>query len=178
MPEVASHKYICVYPRQKGVTLIELIITIVVLGIALSALVTSLSSAISRSSTPFWEGQALELTQAYLDEILSMKFDDASPSGGGKVETTDNPCVLSNEGQARDNFDDVDDYENVIDSPPTLIDTTIDMSEYQNYSVSIRVQCAGLDLGLSDNELAKRISVSVTVPSGDNRTVSVYRGNF
>ncbi len=175
--------------KQHGVTLIELVITIVVLSIALSALVTGLSTGITRSAQPMWEGKALELTQAYLDEILAKKFDDQTPVGGGQVLVADSPCTLENESQARVLFDDVDDYHGVSDKPPVLTDADADMTaqmeaRYKNYQVDITVVCAGTQLGttnatlLTDNTLAKRITVSVSVPSGEVRTVSVYKGNF
>ena len=163
---------------QAGVTLIELIITIVVMGIALAALVSSLSVGIGRSAQPMWEGKALELSQAYLDEVLAMAFDDQTPSGGGEVLAAENPCSYSNEGQGRELYDDVDDYNGVSDSPPVLIDSTIDMSRYTNYQVDITVVCAGTDLGLDNNDMAKRITVTVSVPSGESRSVAIYKGNY
>lgn len=164
--------------KQGGVTLIELVITIVILGIALGALVSALSTGISQSATPMWEGKALEISQAYLDEILAMSFDDATPVGGGEVLGAANPCTISNEGQSRAQFDDVDDYHGLSDSPPSLIETSIDMSSYNNYRVEVAVACAGTELGYSNNRFAKRIQVTVTVPGGESRTVAVYKGNF
>ena len=159
-------------------TLIELIITIVVMGIALAALVSSLSVGIGRSTQPMWEGKALELSQAYLDEVLAMKFDYQTPSGGGVVSAGQNPCTYSNDGQSRELYDDVDDYNGVSDSPPVLIDSTIDMSRYTNYQVDIAVICAGTELGLDDDNMAKRITVTVSVPSGESRSVAIYKGNY
>ena len=164
--------------RQKGVTLIELIITIVIIGIAMSALVSALTTGISRSAQPMLEGKALELSQAYLDEIQAMRFDDQSPIGGGAVLAASNPCTMSNEGQARTVFDDVDDYNGVNDSPPVLIESGIDMSAYANYRVMVSVACAGSELSLSSNALAKRINVTVVLPSGESRDVAIYKGNF
>lgn len=166
--------------KQLGVTLIELIVTIVIIGIAMSALITALSTGIANSATPLWEGKALELSQAYLDEVLAMKFDESSPSGGGEVAIGAVACTSGSysDGESRSNFNDVDDYHNLNDAPPVLIDSTIDMSEYSNYSVTAQVSCAGTELGLSNNASAKRISITVTVPGGESRTVSIYRGNF
>ena len=163
---------------QAGVTLIELVITIVVLGIALAGLVSALSVGIGRSAQPMWEGKALELTQAYLDEILAMAFDDQTPSGGGEVSAALTPCSYSNEGQGRELFDDVDDYNGVSDNPPVLIDSTIDMSRYTNYQVDILVVCAGTDLGLDSDDMAKRITITISVPSGEARSVAIYKGNY
>ena len=165
-------------PSQSGVTLIELIITIVVMGIALAALVSSLSVGIGRSAQPMWEGKALELSQAYLDEILAMAFDDQTPVGGDEVLAGQNPCTFSDDGQSRELYDDVDDYHGVSDAPPVLIDSTIDMSRYANYQVDISVACAGTDLGLDSNDMAKRITVTVSVPSGETRSVAIYKGNY
>lgn len=161
--------------KQQGVTLIELIITIVVLGIALSALVTALSDGIGRSTTPLWESRSLELTQAYLDEILAMKYDGTQPSGGGVIAGA---CVISNDGQTRQNFDDVDDYNGLNDDPPQLIESSLDMSTYSEFSVSVDVTCAGTEVGLSSNAFAKRVTVTVNVPGGVTRSVAVYKGNF
>lgn len=161
--------------KQSGTTLIELVITIVVLGIALAALSSALSSGISRGATPGWESKALELAQAYADEALAMKFDAAQPIGGGPLSA---PCSISSDGQNRADFDDVDDYNALSESPPQLITNSVDMSQYQNYRVQISVSCAGTELGFSDNRYAKRISVTVFAPAGDSRVVSVYRGNF
>jgi len=172
MKERASLKF------QSGVTLIELVITIVVLGIALASLVSALSQGVGQSATPLWESKALELQQAYLDEILAMAFDDATPVGGGEVSAAANPCVLANEGQTRQNYDDVDDYNGLSDAPPVLIDSSINMAEYAQYQVTAVVSCAGTELGLSADRFAKRITVTVIAPTGQSRIVSVYKGNF
>ena len=183
-PNLSSSASRLKHPRQGGLTLIELVITIVVLGIALSALVSALTTGIGRSAQPMWESKALELSQAYLDEILAKKFDDGTPLGGGQVALVASPCTQSNEGQARAMFDDVDDYHGVVDAPPTLSDSGISMARYGNYRVEISVVCAGTELGSSNGSLlsavslAKRITVSVGVPSGEVRSVSVYKGNF
>lgn len=163
---------------QMGVTLVELVITIVVVGIALSALISALTTGITNSTTPLWESKALTLSQAYLDEISAMRFDDQTPVGGGEVSAAVSPCIASNEGQSRAGFDDVDDYNGLSDTPPVLIDSTIDMAEYSAYQVSVLVLCAGSELGLSNNNLAKRITVIVQTPTGDSRSVAIYKGNF
>jgi MSHA pilin protein MshD len=161
--------------KQTGTTLIELVITIVILGIALATLSSALSSGISRSATPGWESKALEIIQAYADEVLAMKFDGSQPVGGGPLSMA---CSISNDGQNRADFDDVDDYNALSESPPQLISNTVDMAQYQNYRVVISVSCAGTELGFADNRYAKRISITVYAPAGDSRVVSVYRGNF
>jgi MSHA pilin protein MshD len=166
--------------RQNGVTLIELVITIVVIGIAMSGLISALSTGIVNSSTPLWESKALALSQAYLDEIQAMRFDEQTPIGGGELANASVNCTAAafDDSEARDSFDDVDDYHGLSDAPPGLIEAGINMAEYANYEVTVQVACAGTDLGLSDDALAKRITVSVTVPGGESRSVAIYKGNF
>lgn len=165
---------------QQGVTLVELIITIVVIGIAMSALISALSTGIVNSSTPLWEGKALELSQAYLDEIQAMKFDEDTALGGGELAAGSVKCTVAgfDDSEARVLFDDVDDYHNLTDAPPILIDSTINMDEYASYSVLVQVACAGTELGLANNTSAKRVTVTVTVPGGESRSVAYYKGNF
>lgn len=164
--------------RKFGFTFIELLITIIVIGIALSALMSALSTSVIQGATPLWEGKALALGQAYMDEIVPLRFDDQSPEAGGEVAAGLSPCDISNEGQSRNLFDDVDDYNGVNDQPPTLLQSSFNMSSYANYAVSISVSCAGDELGLSALHLAKRITLNIIGPSGEVRTLSVYRGNF
>jgi MSHA pilin protein MshD len=165
---------------QHGVTLIELVITIVVIGIALSALISALSTGIINSSTPLWESKALELSQAYLDEIQAMKFDEQTDSGGGSLVNSAVSCAAIdfNDAEARSEYDDVDDYHDLTDSPPILIQAATNIDDYDSYEVSVQVSCAGNDLGLANNESAKRITVTVTVPGGESRRVALYKGNF
>jgi MSHA pilin protein MshD len=166
--------------RQDGVTLIELIITIVVLGIALSALVSALSTGIANSSLPLLESKALELGQAYLDEIQAMRFDENSDIGGGQLAAAAIACNAANfsDGETRALYDDVDDYHNLNDAPPILIDSTINMSKYAGYGVTAQVVCAGTELGLANNNLAKRITLTITLPNNSSRSIAFYRGNF
>lgn len=161
--------------KQMGVTLIELVITIVVLGIALSAMISSLSTGIAQSANPLWESRSLELTQAYLDEILAMKFDGTQSAGGGVIT---GGCAISDDGQLRREFDDIDDYNGLLDAPPVLIESSLDMTTYGEFSVAITVTCSGTELGLVDDSLAKRITITVTVPGGVTRSIAVYKGNF
>ena len=70
------------YRRQRGITLIELVITIVVLSIALTAITLTLSEGISRSSDTLLELRAVALAQAYLDEVVGKRFDENSANTG------------------------------------------------------------------------------------------------
>lgn len=153
----------------KGFSLIELIITIVVLGVALSALTSSIFTGVGRNADPLWQSKATQLSQSYLDEILSMRYQEDSPLGGGSVGT----CSLagSEAGEtSRSLYDDVDDYNGLIESADFLDTTTL--SNYSGYNVSIEVTC---------NDVAtnsKLIAVTITSPTNQNLVFSVIRGDF
>src|SRR5690554_3731606 len=70
------------FHRQSGVTLIELIVFIVVVGIALTTIVMAMNSSLIRSVDPLLNVRALECAYAKLDEINARKFDRNSPTGG------------------------------------------------------------------------------------------------
>ena len=81
--------------KNGGFTLIEVIVTIVVLSVAATAIMSMFTNTIRTSADPMIQQQALSIAEAYMEEILLKPFSDP---GGGVGET------------ARDEFDDVSDY--------------------------------------------------------------------
>jgi len=161
------------YSREKGFSLIELVITIVVLGIALSALTASLFSGVGRNADPLWQSKATQLSQAYLDEILSMRYQENSPLGGGTVGT----CVIAgnevDEG-SRSLFDDVDDYDGLIETADFLDATTV--SDYAGYTVNIDVTCVGPNNIAAIN--SKLIALTIISPTNQKIVFSVFRADL
>ncbi|MDY7559190.1 prepilin-type N-terminal cleavage/methylation domain-containing protein [Pseudomonas sp. 10B1] len=64
--------------RQRGVTLVELVLTIAIIGIAAVALFTAMAAITSQSADPLLRQQSLDIASAYLEEILLKDFADAS----------------------------------------------------------------------------------------------------
>lgn len=172
--------------RQRGVTLIELVISIVVMGIAMAALMQAFSISINQSGDPLWRNKTLKLAQLYLDEIIAKNYDHATPVGGLPVEASPgcSAADLGPEGaEDRESYNDVDDYDGYSESPPTGV-TDVDLSGYAGYTVSIEVECDGDSVAaentagtVSDNH-AKLITVSITTPYNDTLSLSAYKGNF
>ena len=165
--------------KQKGMTLVEMVISIVLISIAMTAMLTVFSTSMGRSADPLWKNKSLKLAQAYLDEILSKKYDANTPLGGIPAATSANiSCdVAGPAGGGRENYDTVDDYNHLSDHPPKLV-TNTSMTGYGEYTVNVTVVCAGDDVGLSENEYAKLITVTVIPPNNASMPFSVYRGNF
>ncbi|MGF1733099.1 type IV pilus modification PilV family protein [Photobacterium kasasachensis] len=84
--------------RQAGFTLIEGIISIVILGIAMITLTSFLFPQAERSATPYYQARASAIGNAFLNEVLSRKFDEYSdPFGDSAVrcgEAGAQPCTI------------------------------------------------------------------------------------
>jgi len=164
--------------KQQGVTLVELVISIVIISIAMVAMMSSFSLSMSHSADPLWHNKTLKLGQLYLDEILAKKYDELSPIGGLPIVTSPSCSGLGAEGaETRATFDDVDDYHGITNSVPTSLTATLD-SSYDDYRISITVECDGTDVGASGNNHAKIIKVIVTPPNQNPMTFAAYKGNY
>jgi MSHA pilin protein MshD len=89
--------------RQAGMTLVELVITIVIIGIAAAALFSAMAAITGRSADPLLRQQSLAVAEAYLEEVLLQPFLD--PTGA--------VCPAAPAGRA--NFDNVCDYNGLND---------------------------------------------------------------
>ncbi len=149
----------------RGVTLVELIVFIVIISVALVVLLNVFAFQVTNSVDPVARVKALERGQAVLDEILSRKFAEDTPTGGvpacGSVDDPDGICAgITSDGD----FDDVGDYNGITDNTDS------------NYPVSIQVAPAGADLGLGNN--GRLITVTVTASNGETLTLNAYKANF
>ena len=169
-------------PRQKGTTLIELVMTIVIISVAIAGVVGAFSLIAGRSADPLNQTRAVALSQLYMDEILAKQFADESPIGGGAVDKTKADCLnigvddIDVDDESRSTFNDVDDYDVLDDYPPKNSEED-SLGGYSNFRVSVSVQCAGTEVDLADYQ-AKRIDITITDPSGNDYLFSAYRGNF
>ena len=179
---------VLVYPKSKysfkptkalgkkgasGFSLIELVISIVIIGIALSALSSSLFSAVGRNADPLSQAKATHLSQAYLDEILAMRYQEDSPFGGGSIGTCTEDGPEAGE-TSRNLYDDVDDYNGLTESAKFLDATTT--SNYSGYNIVIRVQCVNL-INVPPNS-SKLITITITTPANQVLVFSAVRADL
>ncbi len=169
---------------EQGFSLIETILTIAIISISLVVLVSAWSGAAKRSGDAFWQAKTAYLGQAYIEEVMTKRFDENSPVGGVPACTTAT-CSASlgvdklSDGvtdEPRAQFDDVDDYDGLIESP-SINALGVIRADYSNYQVAIRVVYAGTDFG-RPNRTLKKISVTVTPPDETPQLFVVYRGNY
>jgi len=142
---------------QAGVTLIELIISIIIISIALSGILVVMNLTVSRSADPLIYHQSLAIAESYLEEILLQAYIDPDGVNG----ETDRAL-----------FDDVDDYndlndDGVHDQKGTAVSTLT------NYTVSVNITSRIL----ADSMNAKQITVTVS-NSGFNLNLVGYKASY
>jgi len=150
--------------RQHGTTLIELIISIIVIGVALSGILLVMNQNIGTSSNPLIQHQAIAIGEAYLEEILQKPFSDPqAPDGEAN----------------RNQYDDIDDYNAIVAQVPRDQNGNA-IAGLGNYRVTVTV--VNEAIGPAGNQApagqAFRVTVSIATPTNANVQISGYRTNF
>lgn len=153
-----------------GFTLIEIIVTIVVLSIASTALLSVFTSTVSTSANPMIQQQAIAIAEAYMEEILLKDFSDPQ---GGELGTAES-------GETRASYDDVQDYNSLAPgAAPT--DQNNGSIGVTGYSVTISVvmpSSTAEELNGIPAADTRRIDISVNHPAIDPINLSGYRTNY
>ena len=139
-----------------GVTLLELITTIVVIAVAAPTLMSVFSSTIQTSADPMFQHQALSIAEAYMEEILLKDF-AIGP------ETT------------RASFDDVRDYNGLTDVGARDQSNNL-IAGLNDYTISVTVANEGLNGIAAADSL--RIDLIVSHALIDDILLSGYRVNY
>lgn len=143
--------------KHHGVSLIELIAFIVIVSIALTALIAVYVQSASNNVDPIIRVRLLEAAQSRLDQIIALKYDESTPSGGIPACGSSSATALACTNAPDANMNDVDDFHNAADQP------------YANYDRLVTVATDGN---------RKLITVTVTAPNNEAVTLSAYRYNF
>ena len=161
--------------RQAGVGLIDVIVAIVVMSIALTAVVSIFVVTTKSSADPMQRQQAQLIAEAYLDEILLKRFLD--PSTGTLCPAPEASRVL---------FDNVCDYNNLNEAPTDQFGNAI--TNLSTYNVAVVVVTSNVPATLSLNTLNNtgvnkvvRIDITVRRPGAAGpilATLSGYRTNY
>lgn len=147
--------------RQRGVTLIELVVSIVVIAIAAGGVLGVLSRSVGRSADAMIMSQAVSIAEAYLEEITLKPFVD--PNGiDGETQRTD--------------FDDVDDYNGLVDVG-ARDQLGVAPSELSRYTVAVTVTPTSALTGVPSGD-AERIDVRVTYAPNVTVVLTGYRTRY
>ncbi|MGB5256261.1 MAG: type II secretion system protein [Woeseiaceae bacterium] len=144
--------------KQRGVTLVELLVSIVIVSIAASSVLGVLSMTTAASADPMIRHQAAAIAEAYLEEIMLKPITD--------------PDGIDGEA-ARADFDDLDDYNGLVDTGARdQFGTPIAALGSYNVGVSV-APSSGLPAVPAGDAL--RVDVVVTRGSDINFVLSGYR---
>ncbi len=145
--------------RQTGTTLIELVISIVIIGIAASGVLLALNQTTRHSADPMLNEQAVAIAQSYLEEVMLQAYSDpGGPAEGGRAD-----------------FDDVDDYHGLADNGGAVDREGNLVPGLSPYNIAITVSATTLN-----GTAAKRIDVDVSHDGFPELAValSAYRTNY
>ena len=127
---------------ERGFTLIEAIVAIVVIGVALAGVLLAVSASVRGSADPVVQRQMLALAQQYMEEVQLKPWAAAANAAPA--------------GCARDTYNDLLDYHGYSNSVCAIDGTAI--AALAGYTVNISV-AAGTLGGVA---AARRITVTVT----------------
>ncbi len=144
--------------RQSGVSLIELILSIVIISISLTGVFTVINLTVTHSANPVVQQQALAVAETYLEEIL--------------LQAYQNDPVNGYSGADRSLFDDVDDYNGLND---TGVHDHLGnaVSSLANYNVQVTVSAPQTLSGV----WVKKITVAVS-GVGSGLDLIAYRADY
>lgn len=144
--------------RQRGVTLVEVVVAIVVVSIAVAAVLGVLSRNVGSSADAMVLSQAVSIAEAYIEEITLKPLADPDGVDG---ET------------ARAAFDDVDDYDGLVDAG--AVDQFGNaIPALSGYTVSVSV-AGSAALPAVPSADALRVDVRVQHPPGVDLLLSAYK---
>jgi MSHA pilin protein MshD len=130
--------------RARGVSLIEVMLAIVIIGAGLAGVLSAFGAATRQSADPVLHKQMLALAEEMMEEILLRPYASAANAAPA--------------GCARDTFNDLADYHGYSSgSSPCTVDGTV-VSALAGYTVSVAVVADTLG-GVA---AARRITVTVT----------------
>lgn len=154
---------------ESGLTLIELVISIVVISIALLGTLEVMRRTTLGSADPMLLHQGVAVAESYLEEILLNAFYDPDLGAGGGV------CPAPE--ASRPLFDNVCDY-NGLDDAGAADQDGLAIAGLALYRIRVSVDTAATLGGLTGPTRVVRADVRVTHPNGVDFMLSGYRTEF
>lgn len=156
---------------QRGFTLIEMIIFIVIVGVALAGVLSVLSITAKSSADPIQPKQALLVAESMLEEILLKDYCDPDTVDRTTIPAT---CGAHTTEAKRNLYDDVGDYAGYSSTGIFSLDElATSVAGLESYSVVVDVS-AELTV---QSATGRRVTVTVSV-GGNNYALSAYRFNY
>jgi MSHA pilin protein MshD len=149
---------------HKGVSLIELVVSIVVLAIASVGIFSALGTIVGRSADPLIREQSIAIAEAYLEEITLSQF------------ATLGACPAVPPPGGRANYSHVCHYNGLADTGARDQNNN-PIAGLGAFNVSVAVTASGALNGIAASEVL-RIDVTVLGPTNEPFSLSGYRTNY
>lgn len=165
------------HAAQSGLTLVELIVFIVVVGVGLAGVLVVLNATVKSSADPLVRKQALAVAEAMLDEIMSKSYendpnDSANTSATLGCTANTNPTCRQNTPADRARYNDVDDY-NGWNQNGVFDLSGNPVSGLGRYTVTVGVAL----LNNFNGVVGKQTTVTVSA-GAESVAIAGFRGNF
>lgn len=147
---------------QRGLTLVELIVSMVIISIALGGVLMVMNFTVSHSADPMIQHQAIAIAESYMEEIVLQRYNN--PPGGYT-------------GTTRNLFDDVFDYNGMNDSGAKDQNGNA-IAGLENYTVTVIVSDPA-DFGPAGSVVqARKVTVRVQRGTEMDLTLTGYRTDY
>jgi len=157
------------FALQRGVTLVELVMAIVIISIAVVSVLNLFALTAGRSADPLLTRQSLAIAESLLEEIMSQPFTINDLDGGANAI---GPEAGESRGSTTAPFDHVDDYHGYTMNGIVGADGTA-VAGLENFGATVTVQQQALDnIG---NTAGLLVTVTVTPPGGAPVSLSGFR---
>lgn len=156
--------------NKKGFTLIEVIMVIVILGIILPGIMMYFIQGVKNSADSQRRATAIFLAEGLMEEIISKKWDEVAVINA----TCSNASAIGADAEARIGHDDVDDFNNLNNTPPSDSQGS-PMANYQGFSQQVTVSYvnpADLNTAVGGPTCYKRIEVRI-IDTATNETIKL-----
>jgi MSHA pilin protein MshD len=152
--------------KQRGISLVELIMFIVIVSVALTGVLLVFNQNTKHSADPLIRKQALAVAQSMMEEVQLHNF--ANPTGGFTGAKTQANRAL---------FDDIFDYHGFAPGGVFPADgTATTIAGLGSYSVTVSVTATAL--GAIAPASAARITVTVTGPNSETIVLDGFRTDY
>jgi len=151
------HNQPCARKYEVGATLIELIVTIIIISVSLSGILSIVNLTTRRSADPIMQYQAIAIAESYIEEI-------------SLLPVTANPdrSVAGN----RASFDNIEDYNGLSDSQARDQSGNV-IAGLENYAVTVAISNDTLS-----SIVMKVITVTVSRSGTQDITITGYKADY
>ena len=175
--------------RQRGVTLVELIMFIVIVSTALTGILLVMNQVTAHSADPLIRKQALAIAESLLEEVELMPFTYCDPDDASAVTaastagcTTVEVAGVENDVSRYDTtlpFDNVSDYNGFDMAAGSIMDITNTNTGLNGYTLQpITVAAVDFDNITVASGDALLVTVTVTDPAGNDIVLEGIRTRY